>query len=249
MRKGGPPAHPPHQFKKLSSLTPFLVLAVYPVSYLLGFSFNLIEFRWTADLARQGRPIGETMPQELQDRADAVSRYLNFFVDALIVTAIAFWAHRLSLGPAHLGLQLVDSKRHVLVGVTAGILLIAAQGLMIRRVPIDPRHAFTYGARKGSPLLWVFIFISSAFSEELWIAFCLIALRPTTHSAAISVAMTVVVFAAMHYSYRFWGAVAVAAKGTVSAILFLHFGSLMVTFFYHFVANLGSLYWNRYWRR
>ena len=78
--------------------------------------------------------------------------------------------------------------------------------------------------------------------------FCLIVLKPAKHSAAISVALIIVVFAAMHYSYGLWGAVAVAVKGTISAILFLHFGSLIVTFFYHFVANLGSFYWNRYWR-
>jgi membrane protease YdiL (CAAX protease family) len=233
--------------QKLFSLTPFLALAAYPVSYLLGFSFNPIEFRWTANLARQGRPISEPMPQELQERADEVTRYLNFFVDALILTSIAIWAHKISFGPARFGLQLADWKRHVLVGASAGILLIAAQGLMLRRVPIDPRHAFTYRVRKGSALLWVFILISGAFSEELWIAFCLIVLT-TTHSVTISVAMTIVVFAAAHYSYRFWGAVVVAAKGAVSAILFLHFGSIIVTFFYHFVANLGSLYWNRYWR-
>jgi hypothetical protein len=234
--------------QKLSSLTPFLALAVYPVSYLLGFSFNPIEFRWTAGLARQGHPISEPMPQDLQERADEVTRYLNFFVDALILASVAIWAHRISLGPARFGLQLADWKRHVLVGASAGVLLIAAQGLMLRRIPIDPRHAFTYRVRKGSPLLWVFIFISGAFSEELWIAFCLIVLTSTTHSVTTSVAMTIVVFAAAHYSYRFWGAVAVAVKGTVSAILFLHFGSIIVTFFYHFVANLGSLYWNRYWR-
>jgi hypothetical protein len=233
----------------LSSLTSFLALAVYPASCLTGFFFNPIEFRWTAHLAWQGRPISEAMPQELRDRADAITRYLNFIVDALTVAFIAILARRISLEPASFGLHLTDWKRHVLAGLAAGILLIAAQGLIVRRVPIDPRHAFTYGVRKGSTLLWVLIFISSAFSEELWIAFCLVVLRTATHSAAVSVAMTVVVFAAMHYSYRFWGAVAVAVKGTISAILFLHFGSLIVTFFYHFVANLGSLYWNRYWRR
>jgi hypothetical protein len=160
------------------------------VSYLLGFSFNPIEFRWTANLARQGRPISEQMPQELQDKVDAVTRYLNFLVDALIVSSIAIWAHWISLGPARLGLQLADWKRDMLIGVTAGILLISAQALLLQRVPIDPRHAFTYRVRKGSSLLWLFIFISSAFSEELWIAFCLVVLRPATHSAAISVAIT-----------------------------------------------------------
>jgi len=177
------------------------------MSCLLGYSFNPIEFRWTAHLGWQRRPISEPMPPELQDRAEAVNRYLNFCVDALILVCIAIWAHRISLDPARLGLQFAGWKHHVFVGATVGILVIAVQGLMLRRVPIDPRHAFTYRVRKGSALLWVFVFISGAFSEELWIAFCLIILRSTTHSATISVAMTIVVFAAMHYSYRFWGAV------------------------------------------
>jgi hypothetical protein len=43
--------------------------------------------------------------------------------------------------------------------------------------------------------------------------------------------MIITVFAAMHHSYRMWGALAVDVKGNVSAILFLHFGSLIVTFF------------------
>ena len=61
--------------------------------------------------------------------------------------------------------------------------------------------------------------------------------------------MTVIVFAAMHYAYGFGGTVAVATKGSVSALLFLHYGSLVVTFLFHFVGNMGSLYWNRYWQR
>lgn len=233
----------------MSNLTPFLALAIYPVAFLLGFSFNLIEFRWTYNLARRGRPINEPMPQEFQDSADAATRYLNFLVDALILASIAFLSHRISLDLASVGLRLADWKRHVMVGAAAGILIIVAQGLMLRRFPIDPRHAFTSRVRKGSPLLWVFIFISAAFSEELWIAFCLVVLGATAHSVAMSIAITILIFAAIHYSYRFWGAVAVAMKGIVSAILFLHFGSVIATFVYHLIANLGSLYWNRYSRR
>ena len=188
------------------------------------------------------------MPAELQDRADAVTRYLNFVVDALILASIAILSHRMSLSPAHFGLRLIHWRRDLLVGTAAGTLLIATQAILLRRVPIDPQHAFTNQVRKGSPFLWVFILFSASFSEELWIAFCLVILTAATHSAVLSVAMTILVFAAMHYSYRFWGAAAVAVKGIVSAILFLNFGSVIVTFLYHFVGNLGSLHWNRYWR-
>lgn len=233
----------------LPRFTPFLALAVYPVAFFLGFSFNPIEFRWAANQARNGRPLDEPMPQALQDRADAVTRYLNFLVDALILISVIVLSRAMRLSASRIGLQAASWKRDAAFGIAAGVVLTAVMGLLFRRVSIDPRHAFTSRVRKGSPLLWLFVFITGAFSEELWIALCLVALGVTEHSAAASVLMTIAVFAAAHYSYRFWGAVAVAVKGTVSALLFLHFGSLVVTFLYHFVGNLGSLYWNRYWRR
>jgi hypothetical protein len=183
----------------------------------------------------------------LRDRADAVTRYLHFLVDGLILGSIALLLHRISFDPARVGLQLVNWKRDILVGVTAGILLVAMQRLIIRRASVDPKHDFTYRVRKGSPLLWVFIFVTGAFSEELWTAVCLVTLKAGGFSSSLSVVMTIVVFAAGHYSYGLWGACAVALKEVVSALLFLHFGSLFVTFFYHFIGNLGSLYWNRYW--
>lgn len=233
----------------LSTLTPYLALAIYPLAFFLGFSVNPIEFSWTFKLARRRRSIDEPMPAEVRDRAEAVTRYLNFLVDALVLVFIVILLRRTGLGAGHMGLQFANWEHDAIFGLTAGIFLVATQSLTLRRVPIDPRHAFTYQVRRGSPVLWVFIFVTGAFSEELWIAVCLVFLRTTAHSAAISVAVTIAVFAAMHYSYRFWGTVAVAAKGTISALLFLHSGSVIVTFFCHFVGNLGSLYWNRYWRR
>ena len=233
----------------LSRFAPFLALAVYPAAFFLGFSFHPIEFRWGTDRARLGRSLDEPMPRALQDKADAVARYLNFVVDVLIVMCIFAISRALHLTPARIGLQLAGWKRDVVFGIAAGAILIGTMRLMLRKVSIDPRHAFTYRVRKGSPLLWLLVFITGSFSEELWIALCLVVLRAREYSPTASVLMTIIVFGATHYSYRFWGAVAVAVKGVVSALLFLHFGSLVVTFSYHFVGNLGSLYWNRYWRR
>lgn len=186
------------------------------------------------------------MPPALKDKVDTVRRYSNFVVDALTVVFVAFLSRRMSISPARMGLELIGWKSNALVGIAVGSAAVAIMGLILRKVPIDPTHDFTYRVRKGSSLLWPFIFMSASFAEELWIAFCL---RALTYPAIVSVALIVVVFAAMHYTYRLWGVVAVAAKGTVSALLFLHFGSLVVTFLYHFTSNLGSLYWNRYWHQ
>ena len=58
-------------------------------------------------------------------------------------------------------------------------------------------------------------------------------------------AITVIVFAAVHYGYRLGGVIAIAMKGVVSALLFLWGGSLIPMFLFHFIGHLGSLYWAR----
>ncbi|MGB6510055.1 MAG: CPBP family intramembrane glutamic endopeptidase, partial [Xanthobacteraceae bacterium] len=96
--------------------------------------------------------------------------------------------------------------------------------------------------RRRPVSLSVGIFLAGAFSEELWIAFCLVVLKSTGHSTLSCVGLTAIVFGIVHYQYHFSGAFAVALKGAASALLFLWSGSLVATFSWHFVGNLGSLY-------
>jgi hypothetical protein len=203
---------------------------------------------WNFHLSRQGRPI-EPMPPEMRDRTDAVYRYLSFLVNVLTAGLIVVLLHDISLSATRIGLHLDNWKYDSLIGLIAGMLLMAVQRLMLGLVPIDPHHPFTSHVQKGSPLLWISILTAAAFSEELWVAVCLVLLKTTGHSVAVSVAMTVIVFGAMHYAYGFGGIVAVATNETISALLFLHYESLIVTIVFHFIGNMGSLYWNRYWRR
>lgn len=189
------------------------------------------------------------MPPEVLERSEAVGRYLSFLVDALIVGLILALSRKTSLGAAAIGLHLRDWKSNAAVGIFAGVLLVITQRILLNSIPVNPEHPFTCKVRRGPIPLWMLILLAGAFSEELWIAFCLVTLKSAWHSSALSVLLACMVFAAAHYSYRFWGALAVALKGVISALLFLHYGSLFVTFFFHFIGNLGSLYWNRYWRR
>lgn len=232
----------------MSKLIPYFALAIFPLASFLGYSLNPIEFTWTFQLGRKGLPF-EPLPPEVREKSEAVSRYLSFLVDALIVGLIVALSRRISLRASTVGLHLTDWKSNAAIGIISGILLVLAQRFLLISFPVNPQHPFTSRIRRGAIPLWAFILVTGAFSEELWIAFCLVALRVTGYSSALSVLMIAVVFAAAHYSYRFWGALAVALKGSISALLFLHYGSLFVTFFFHFVGNLGSLYWNRYWRR
>lgn len=234
----------------LPGSTPYFALAIFPVAFLLGFSFNPPEFLWGVRRAVRGLP-HEAMPDSLREKAAAFRRYAFFLGDALILGLVYLLALRDSVPVARFGFYFVNWRHDAATGVGAGALLVLAQRVALALTPIDPEDAspgsYAWHVRRGSPLLWLLIFAAGAFSEEVWVAFCLVALRATGHSSAAAVGATMLVFAAVHYSYRLWGATAAGLKEAVSAVLFLHFGSLLVTVPYHFIGNLGSLYWNRYW--
>ncbi len=223
----------------MSLLTPYLALAAFPFSFLLGFAFNPIQISWAVHHGLN------PMPEEMRDRAETVNRYANFLLDALLVGFVAVLVLRNSVAAARVGLHLDKWRTNAALGITAGVLLILLQGLMIKSIPLGTSNRFPYHVRRGSALLWVFIFIAGAFSEELWIAFCLVALMTTGHSMPVSIAITVIVFGGVHYGYGFGGALAVALKGVVSALLFLWCGSLIPMFLYQFIGNFGSFYWAR----
>jgi membrane protease YdiL (CAAX protease family) len=208
---------------------------VLPVAFLLGFSFNPVDFLWSFHHGL------DPMPEDVRKRAATIGRYACFLGDGLILTFVVILALKNSLAPARLGLHLHNWQTNAALGVISGILLILMQHLVGKSTPRNSSHPFVYQARRGSVLLWVFIFIVGAFSEELWIALCLVTLTITRHPTSLSVALTAIVFAAVHYGYRF-GAFAVALKGIMSALLFLWSGSLILTFLFHFIGNLGSLY-------
>lgn len=189
------------------------------------------------------------MPEETRDRAERINRYLNLLVATLDVGFVWALTLKSSVPPGRVGLNPENWKSNAAVGAGAGILLIGAQALIVKLSSINSRHPFGYRVRRGSPLLWVIILIAGAFSEELWVAFCLVAFETTRHSASTSVAATVIVLAVVHYGYGLGGAAAVALKGTISALFFLRYRSLIVPFSFHFVGNLGSFYWHRYWHR
>jgi len=219
----------------LLKLVPYAALAIYPIAYIFGFSFNPTEFSWTFHHGF------EPMPAEVRERAAKTRRFASFLGDTLVVGLIVFLLLKTSIQPTRVGLHLDDWKRNVIAGIVTGILIVLVQGWMAAFTPADPEHPFTYAARRGSVLLWVSILLGGAFSEELWIVFCLVVLMTSGYSTFVSVVMTLAVFAAVHYLYRF-GVIAVFLKGAISAILFLWSGSLIPSFLYHFIGNLGSLY-------
>jgi membrane protease YdiL (CAAX protease family) len=225
-----------HGEHKLSSLTPYLALASFPLATWLA--PNPTRFSWGF---RHGL---EPMPVEVRDKAESTDRYWYFIVDAITIAFVIALMLRNGIPAARVGVRLAQWKNNVVVGVAAGIVSVLFQSLLTRFFPNAVSGSTVDHYRRRSVTLWVFVFVSGAFAEEFWIAFCLVTLRAAGHSAVISVVATAVVFGAVHFTYRF-GAIAVAIKGAASALLFLLCGSLIPMFLVHFIGNLGSLYWLR----
>ena len=221
----------------LSPATPYVALATFPLVVFLA--VNPTRFSW-------GFHHGfDPMPEEVRDRAESTDRYVFFIRDGSAVALLVALMSWQSLPAARVGIQLANWKRNTAISLTTGLLLVAIQSVVIRFFPDSPFKFGTDWLRRRSLAFGVSADLLGSFTEEFWIAFCLVAFRTTDHSAALAVAVTAAVFGALHYQYRLGGALSIATLGVVSATLFLRTGSLLTSFLFHFVGNLGSLYWVR----
>lgn len=185
------------------------------------------------------------MPVEVRDKAESVDRYFYFVMYALtagFIVGLMSWS---GVRAAHVGLRLEHWGRNVAVGIGAGTLLVLLQGFMDRLLPKSGQPKTTERFQRRSVGLWVLVFLVAAFAEEFWIAFCLVSMTATGHSGTISVTATAVVFGIVHLAYRLSGALSVAVRGVISALLFLWLGSLVPMVLFHFMSDLGNLYWLR----
>jgi membrane protease YdiL (CAAX protease family) len=219
------------------NITPYLGLASLPLAYLLA--FNPVRFSW-------GLHHGfEPMPVEVRDKAESVDRYFYFVMYALTSGFIVGLMLGSGVHVAQVGLRLEHWGSNVAIGIAVGTLLVLLQGLMDRFLPKGAQPKTTDRFQRRSVGLWVLVSFVAAFAEEFWIAFCLVSMRATGHSEAMSVAVMAVVFGAVHLAYRFYGALSVAVRGVISALLFMWLGSLIPMVLFHFIGDLGNLYWLR----
>jgi membrane protease YdiL (CAAX protease family) len=222
---------------ELSPATPYLALATFPlVAWVV---LNPTRFSW-------GFHHGlEPIPAELRDKAEFIDRLILLPRDAIAIGCVAGLMLWQSVPPTLAGLRLDQWKTNIAIGVAAGALRVAAVSALFAWVPGTGQGTTAQFTRTGSTSLWLLIDLVGVFAEEFWIAFCLVALRETGHAVALSVTIVAIVFGAMHWQYRFWGALATAALGAVACLLFLWRDSLVPTFLFHFIGNLGGLYWLR----
>ncbi len=77
--------------QEMSSVTPYLALGIFPLAFLLAFSFNPPALRWVIGLALQDRPFVPVSksPPVVRKKAAAFKRYAYFLGDGIIVGLVA----------------------------------------------------------------------------------------------------------------------------------------------------------------
>ncbi|MGP8156698.1 MAG: lysostaphin resistance A-like protein [Candidatus Acidiferrales bacterium] len=154
-----------------------------------------------------------------------------------------------SIPPAVLGLHFWNQWAiNLAIGISAGLIRVVILTFSLALFPRRPYSASADRVRRGSVRLWLTNFFAGALVEEFWIAFCLVTFRGAGHSLALALTLTACVFGALHFEHR-PEMLRKAILGAISGSLFLWRGSLLPPFIFHFVGNLGYLYWFRLARR
>lgn len=221
----------------MSGLAALMVLVALPLAAWL--TPHPVRFSWGLHHGRA------PMPTDVQDRAESFDRYWYLMVDVITIGIVSTVLVRNDIHIEQVGLHLREWERNGLVGVAAGVLLFVLQGQAAKWLSSKRVNTAADSNRRGPAGLWMFLFLAGAFAEEFWIASCLLSIRSAGHSAATAVVLTAIVFGLVHFEYHPGGMLAVALKGVASALLFLWLGSLIPMFLFHFLGNMGSLYWIR----
>jgi membrane protease YdiL (CAAX protease family) len=182
------------------------------------------------------------MPPEVAQRAERVGRGVLWLRHALAVVIVLSFAMYQSLQVSQIGLRLDDWQRNSLIGAVAALLPLTLQAFYRRLYPLPDVRDKPLAAEPIAN--WILSQLASVLAEELWIAFCVTSLVRTGHSVAAAVIFTSTVFGGLHYKYRS-AAIVTGVYGAISACLFLWRGSLLPSYLFHYLGNMGSFYWAR----
>jgi membrane protease YdiL (CAAX protease family) len=226
----------------LVHLAPYLAILTFLLAYSLA--INPLRFSWGLRRGLAGVAF-EPLPAELVGKAERIDRYTLVLRSALAISFISILMYWQSIPAAQVGLRSYDWKTNVAIGFAAGLLRVVLVSALAIFVPAASQNPITDYMRKGSLFFWVPFTLMGAFAEEFWIAICLVTLMAVGYSVEVSVGVTAIAFGAMHFRLRYWAALAVALTGVFSCLIFVWTRSLIATYLFHFVGNLGSLYWKR----
>jgi membrane protease YdiL (CAAX protease family) len=184
------------------------------------------------------------MPANILQRAERIDSYVPFLSGAALVALLWVLVTHSAILRAQIGLTDQNWALNVIRGIMLGFLRIALQFVVARVSPVVVQELACEEAAHGRVAAPILAFLVGAFAEELWIVVCVVMFLRVGYPVALSIVIVGFVFAAVHFPYRL-GALAAALYAALSAIIFLWRGSLIPCFLFHFIGNLGSLYWTQ----
>lgn len=197
----------------MSVATTILVLALYPVLFLLP--LNPVHFQWGFN--RGPAP----MPPEVQERAEAANRAVLLLNYLTLLTVGALLLHGSSISVDTLGLNTNGWKSAIALGVFMSFLSVSTIGLMPPEVLRKEQEA------RGPLTMWCGIRALESFSVEFWRALCIVSLIRLDFSAWIAVLITVLAYQAPCLVTSTATAVGATTFGAVAGFLFVKTGSLL----------------------
>lgn len=184
------------------------------------------------------------MPAEVAERSRRFYRYTCFVGDAITVTLVLLLSISAHVAKAQMGMNLISWQQDLLFGSGMGVLWTGLQWA-VRRLAFSNSKMSSRFFQGGSALLWALVFISGAFSEELWRSFCIVVLKNAGYTPTFIVLATAAVFAIAHIWDGPFKALGRFPFGVAAALAFLWTGSLLTTYTFHLVSNLAGIGWIR----
>lgn len=221
----------------MPSYVPYLALAIFPVVVSIPFDLRSFMWGWMYPFA--------PMPAELAQRAEKFRRYSAFLHDALTVVLVLLLGSYAHITASQMGMNRISWQRHLLVGCAMAVLWVGLQWIVKGFLRGNTGKTRSQFFRGGSALLWVFIFLSGAFAEEIWRSLCIVTLRNGGHRSAFVVLITAVVFTIAHIWEGPFRALGRFPFGVAAALVFIWTGSLLTTYFFHLIPNLAWTFWTR----
>lgn len=201
------------------------------------FPFNWVEFSWGFHHGR------DPMPAGLASKAKKLNPHILWFRHGLVLAFVLGTAAFESLPFSQIGLRFDAWKPDALIGVGAAAIQLILQSVFFR--PGPKSHARVKLLAAEPTANWILSQLVSVLSEELWLALCVLSLFRAGHSALVAVLLPAAIFAVLHYQYGA-GAIVTGAYGAISASLFLWRGSLLPSYLFHLIGNIGAFYWARH---
>ena len=187
----------------------------------------------------------EDMTSEYAVKMKKVSFLLQLLKEIVLLALLFGLLIHQGMSAGRVGFHLGNWQINVAIGATAGSLMIGVQALIRRLMAAakytDPDEQLF----KGSVPLWICSLLVGAVAEEVWIVFCILAMTQLGGSVFFAVVVSSLIFGFGHVLLGLEAVPVLALSAVPSCLLFLWRGSILPLVLYHWIGNIGVLYWQR----